>query len=276
MSRLGGASGRESASRRSASAACISLGAALARLVAERVLGAEHERDAEQPLHHALVQLAGEVDARLEQARAALLARRDADARRQRGGLAERPHRVALVVGELEAGAAAVGEDHAEPAAAGGHRRAGERLDAAEARVALGHPALEVAGDLHDAVLREGHLGDRRLLERPVDLREQARARARGCPPAPRAGGRRRRAAARRAPSRPRGSTPRRGGRRTRAPRGRARRPWRRAARRSRRARRCAARGPGRRPSPPLLATGYACSSESRSVCSEVSETSRT
>jgi hypothetical protein len=87
------------------------------------------------------VQLAGEVDARLEKPRAALLAGGDANARRQRGGFAERPHRVALLVGELEAGAVAVGEDHAEPAAASRHRHAGEGLHPAEARVALGHPA---------------------------------------------------------------------------------------------------------------------------------------
>ena len=43
------------------------LGAAAARLLAQLVLRAEHERDAEQPLDHALVQLAREVDARLEQ-----------------------------------------------------------------------------------------------------------------------------------------------------------------------------------------------------------------
>ena len=36
-------------------------------------------------------------------------------------------------VGQLEAGAAAVGEDHAEPAPGGGHRHAAERLDAADA-----------------------------------------------------------------------------------------------------------------------------------------------
>ena len=149
--------------------------AALARLVGQRVLRAEHQRDAEQPLHHALVQLARQVDARLKQAGSALLARRDAHARGERRGLAERPHGVALLVGELEAGAAAVAEDHAEPAAAGRHRHAGERLHAAEARVALRHPALQVAGHLHHAVLGESHLRDRRLLERAVHLCKQAR-----------------------------------------------------------------------------------------------------
>jgi hypothetical protein len=124
------------------------------------------------------VQLAGQVDARLEQPGAPLLARGYADARRERGGLAERPHRVALVVRELEAGAMAVGEDHAEPAPARGHRCAGERLDAAQPCVAPGDPALEVARDLHDPVLGQGTLRDRRLLERPVDLSEQARLEA--------------------------------------------------------------------------------------------------
>jgi hypothetical protein len=81
------------------------------------VLRAEHQRDSEQPLDHPLVQLARQVDARREQAGAALLAGRDPHARRERRGLAERPQVVALGVRELEAGAAAVGEDHAEPAA---------------------------------------------------------------------------------------------------------------------------------------------------------------
>ena len=96
MSSVGGASGRESASRRSASAACISSAQRRRASSLSAVLRAEHERDAEQPLHHALVQLAREVDARLEQPRAALLARGDPDARRERGGLAERPQVVAL------------------------------------------------------------------------------------------------------------------------------------------------------------------------------------
>ena len=52
--------------------------------------------------------------------------------------------------------------------------RAGERLDAGEARVALRHPASELAGHLDHAVLGERHLRDRRLLERAVDLGQQA------------------------------------------------------------------------------------------------------
>jgi hypothetical protein len=151
------------------------LGAALPRLVAQGVLRAEHERHAEQPLNDALVQLAGEVDARLEQPRAALLARSDADARGERRGLPQRPHVVALGVRELEARSAAVGEDHPEPAAGGRHGHAAERLDSAEPRVALRHPAGEVARDLHNPVLRQRDLRDRCLLERSVYLREQPR-----------------------------------------------------------------------------------------------------
>ena len=158
------------------------VGAALTDLLAERTLGAQHQRHAEQALHHALVDFAGEVDAGLEQARATLLARGDPHAGRERGGLAERPHRVALGLRELEAGAAAVGEDHPQPAPARGDRRAGEVLDAGHVRVARGHPALEVAGGLHHAVLRQRHLRDRGLLERAVDAAQQIRPRSRGCP----------------------------------------------------------------------------------------------
>ena len=193
--------------------------AAPARLLAEPVLGAEHERDAEQPLHDALVDLAREVDAGLQQARAALLAGRDADARGQRGGLAERPHRVALRLGQLEAAPAAVGEDHAQPAPAGRDRRAGQRLDAREVpRSAPGTQRRQVAAHLDHAVLGEGDLGDRRLLERAVDVAQAGRRRGRGCRPARPACAPRRRAAGRRAACWPRCRARRRAGRRTPGP----------------------------------------------------------
>ena len=71
-------------------------------------------------------------------------------------------------------GAAAVGEDHAEPAARRGHRHAAQRLDAAQARVALGHPARELARHLDHAILGQRNLRDRRLLERAVHLGQEA------------------------------------------------------------------------------------------------------
>ena len=151
------------------------VGAAAPRLVAQPRLRPERQRDAEQALHHALVDLAGEVDPGLEQPRAALLVGRDAHARGERRRLADRPHGAALVVVQLERLAAAVREDHAEPAAAGRHGGARERGQLGEVGVAGRHPALEVIGHLHHPVLGEGHLGDRRLLEAPVHAREQVR-----------------------------------------------------------------------------------------------------
>jgi hypothetical protein len=119
------------------------------------------------------VQLAREVDPGLQQPRAALLARRYADARGEGGGLAERPQVVPLGVCQLEASAAAVREDHAQPAPGSRHWHAAERLDAADPRVALRHPARQVAGHFDHAVLGQRHLGDRGLLERPVELGEE-------------------------------------------------------------------------------------------------------
>ena len=274
MSRLGGASGRAERVAQVGERGVHLARAALARLLAQRVLRAEHQRDAEQPLHHALVELARQVDARLEQAGSALLARRDAHARGERRGLAERPHGVTLVVGELEAGAAAVGEDHAEPAAAGRHRHAGERRHAAEVRVALGHPALEVARDLHHAVLGERDLRDRRLLERAVHLCEQVRLetvaahrhdKLAGVVVEQQAGAlHRRHAAARLAEAVV-----------ELAPGGDTLLPIQGAEQLHDHVECVRALGEGLAFGH-CRALGYACSSESRSVCSEVSETSRT
>ena len=86
--------------------------AALALGTVQRLLGAERERDPEQALEHALVDLAREVEPLAERASALLLAGHVARGRHQRGGLAERPQQVALAVGELESPAAAIGADH--------------------------------------------------------------------------------------------------------------------------------------------------------------------
>ena len=193
---------------------------------------AERERDAEQALDHALVDLAREVDARLEQARAALLVGGDADARGERRRLPDRPHRAALVVVQLERLAAAVGEDHAQPAPAGRHGRARERGELGEVRVARRHPASRSSETCTTRSWESASLGDRRLLEAAVRRPRAAPPRARGCPPAPRAGGPRRRAAGRRASSTPGGRAPRRGGRRSRGRRVAGARRARRSARR--------------------------------------------
>ena len=173
------------------------IAAAPAGLVVQRGLGAEHERHAEQALHHALVDVPRQVDARLEQPRARLLARGDPGAGRQRGGLAERPHRVALLLGELEAGAAAVGEDHAQPAPAGRDRRAGERLDTAQQARSGAAPSAPARRSPRPRGPRPGPPGrwaSPRACRRP---RRTDRAPPRGCPPAPPVGAHRRRAAGR-------------------------------------------------------------------------------
>ena len=102
-----------------------------------------------------------------------MLVRGDANARRERRRLAERPHGVALGVGQIEADPAAVGEHDAEPAPARRDRRARERLDPGDVGVALGYPAAEVAGHRDHAVLGERDLRDRGLLERAVDVGQQ-------------------------------------------------------------------------------------------------------
>src|SRR4029079_1713747 len=119
-------------------------------------LRAEHERHTEQPVHHALVNLARELDALVQALLALLLARGYARAGGECGQLAERPHRVALVVGDLEATAAAVREDHAEPALAGGQRRAGESGHLERALVASRDLPRELLGrELLHLVARE-------------------------------------------------------------------------------------------------------------------------
>ena len=124
------------------------LGAAPPRLLVEGLVAGERERDAEQALDDALVDLAGEVDALLERDGALVLARRRARHRRQRRHLAEDPQHLALGGGQRRAVAAAVAEDRAEPAPARGDRRAddGARLQALD--VAGGELLLEVLAEL--------------------------------------------------------------------------------------------------------------------------------
>jgi len=91
------------------------------------VVTRQGERDSEEPLDDAFVDLAREVDALLELARLLLLAGGDAGHRGERGGLAQDPQEVALGVAHRLGGAAAVGEDHPDPAPASAHRRADDR-----------------------------------------------------------------------------------------------------------------------------------------------------
>ena len=115
-------SGRWIASRSSPSAAWISL-AQRARTSSRQVAGAvEHHRDPEQPLDHALVHLAREVDPLPQLARGLRLRGDVARDRGQRRRLAERPQQVALGGVERRLVEAALGDDHADGAPGRDHR----------------------------------------------------------------------------------------------------------------------------------------------------------
>ena len=202
------------------SAACISSAQRARSSSLEAALGAEHERDAEQPLDHSLVDLAREVDpGRSRRARSCWLVAIRALA--ASAAVLPSVHIVCRSVSvSVKCAAAAVGEDHAEPAPAGRRRRAGERRrPRRSARSAPGTSLSRCSDDLDDAILAKRALRDRRLLERPVDLVQQPRLDAVAADghhelahvvveeqPA-------------RAPSTSAGRAPRRGGRRTRGPR---------------------------------------------------------
>ena len=138
------------------------------------VVGAEDEDEAEQALDHALVDLADKVDPLRQAPRGLALDRRLLDARRQRRELAERPHRLALVGGQLELAAAAVGEDDAEPPSPGGDGGAGDGRDPGEACIARRQLLLEPLRCLDDLVGGQGPLRDRGLVEGPLDTRQEA------------------------------------------------------------------------------------------------------
>ena len=99
------------------------LGAALPRGVVQRAVAGERERHAEEALDRAVVDVTRHVDALLELAGALRLARRDARHGRQRGGLAERPQQVALVVPDRRRVGRAVADDDPDPATRRDHRR---------------------------------------------------------------------------------------------------------------------------------------------------------
>ena len=148
----------------------------LARGRAQLDLAGEHELDPEQALDHGLVHLAREVHPLLQLAGLGLLVGRQAREGGERGGLAQRPQQVALGVAQRRAVGPAVGEDHAEPAAGGGHRRAHERRLADQVLELVRHALGHRARDLDHAVLDErlarhrhgldGHLGVGEDLER--------------------------------------------------------------------------------------------------------------
>ena len=82
-----------------------------------------------------------------------------------------------------------VGEDDAERAVGGGHRRAHQpRRLGHERRELLGHLAAEIADHLDHPVLADGLRGDRRRLDGHVGARERLDVHAVGARPRARAG----------------------------------------------------------------------------------------
>ena len=140
----------------------------------ELLAGAQREHQPEEALDHPLVDLAHERDPLVELASALVLAGGALDARRKRRKPSERQHRLALLLDELETAAPTVGEDHAQPAATGRNRRAGDGGDAGETGVAGWDFALEVLRCRHHAILGQRPLRDRSLVERSFELRYEA------------------------------------------------------------------------------------------------------
>ena len=99
-------------------------GAAALAVGVERLLAREHERDPEQPLHDALVDLAREVDPLLQLAALLVVGGHLAGDGGHGDRLAERPQQVALVVVHRRRAGFALGQHDADVAAGGGHGRA--------------------------------------------------------------------------------------------------------------------------------------------------------
>src|SRR5581483_7815829 len=80
--------------------------------VLERRGSTQRQRDSEQPLHHALMDLSRQIKTLAQAAGLFLLPGGVAGGGDESGGLAERPKEVALSVRELEAAPSAVSADH--------------------------------------------------------------------------------------------------------------------------------------------------------------------
>ena len=147
----------------------------------ERLAGAEREDEAEQALHHAIVDLAGQLDPLVQLAGSLVLAGRALDARRERREAPQGQHRLALLLAQLEPPAAAVGEDHSEPAPARRDRAAGQRRDPGEA--ARSGPATRRSRSSEASTTRSSasaRWAIGRLLERPLHVPRAAPCRHRG------------------------------------------------------------------------------------------------
>ena len=132
----------------------------------QRLLGAEGQGHAEQPLHDPLVDLPGQLQTLAQPPVALLLAGGVAGCRDQRRRLAERPQQMALPVGQLEDSAATVGADHPVGAAGGTERRADERRDPEQLGVLRWNLVLDPVRDDDHLVLQQRPLRDRRRQQR--------------------------------------------------------------------------------------------------------------
>ena len=139
--------------------------AARPRLGAQRLLGGQRERHAEQALDDAVVDVAREVDALLELARALAVVRRGARGRRQRERLAEHPQQLAAWLVDRRGAGVGLGEDDADPAPGRDDRDVDERVVADELCEVLGDVVAVACEHLDDAVLGQRLARDRRGLD---------------------------------------------------------------------------------------------------------------
>jgi len=171
--RLGGAAQRLGHGRAQFAERGAHLGrAARPRLGAQRLLGGQRQRHAEQALHDALVDPPGEVDALLQLTGALAVVGRDPRRRRERERLAEDPQQVAARLVDRRGAWIGLGEDDAEPAPGRDDRHVDDRVLADELGEVLGDVVPVVAELLDDAVLGERLARDRRRLDGHVAGRE--------------------------------------------------------------------------------------------------------
>jgi hypothetical protein len=141
-------------------------------LGAQRLLGRQRQRDAEQALHDAVVDVAREVDALLELARALAVVRRDPRRRRERERLAEHPQQLPARLVDRRRAGGRLGEDDADPAARGDDRHVHERVVADELREVVGDVMALGREHLDHAILGQRSARDRRRLDGHVSGRE--------------------------------------------------------------------------------------------------------
>ena len=132
----------------------------------EARLAGERERDAEQTLHDALVDIAREVDAVSQQATLFAGRSRFPGHARHRDHLAEGPEQVALVIVHLARVRLALGDHHADVLTGRCHRRADDRHIDEQVLDGLRHVEVLGADDFADPVFQQRLPGDRHGVDR--------------------------------------------------------------------------------------------------------------